>query len=48
MACDSTSNGPHVYYPGPAGPGGKGDAEGVVWDGFSEDPYAGLAMIVTA
>ncbi len=48
VACDRTSNGPHVYYPSPSGPGGKGDAEDVVWDSFNEDPYAGLAMIATA
>ena len=48
VACDRTSNGPHVYYPSPAGPGGKGEAEDVVWDSFAEDPHAGLAMIATA
>lgn len=48
VACDRTSNGPHVYYPNPSGPGGKGEGEDVVWDSFNEDPHAGLAMIATA
>lgn len=48
VACDRTSNGPHVYYPNPNGPGGKGDAEDWVWDNFSRDPFAKNAMIETA
>lgn len=48
VACDRTSNGPHVYYPSAAGPGGKGEAEDVVWDSFNEDPHAGLSMVATA
>jgi len=27
VTCDRTSNGPHVFYPNPAGPGGTGDSE---------------------
>ncbi|MFQ5343934.1 MAG: thiolase family protein [Anaerolineae bacterium] len=45
---DRTSNGPHVYYPNPLGPGGKGDTEDWVWDNFNCDPFANNAMIETA
>jgi len=48
VTCDRTSNGPHVFYPNPLGPGGKGDAEDWVWDSFNHDPYAKNAMIETA
>lgn len=48
IAGDRTSNGPHIYYPAPAGPGGTGDHEDWVLDNFSHDPYAGLAMVETA
>ncbi len=48
VACDRTSNGPHVYYPGPNGPGGTGTSENPVMDNFNRDPNARLAMIQTA
>ena len=48
VTCDRTSNGPHVYYPNPNAPGGKGDTEEWVWDNFNHDPHAGNAMIQTA
>lgn len=48
IACDRTSNGPHIYYPDPQGTGGMGQAENPVWDNFNNDPGAGLAMIETA
>jgi len=48
LACDRTSNGPHVYYPNPAAPGGTGEAENWVWDNFNRDPHAQAAMIDTA
>lgn len=48
VTCDRTSNGPHVYYPNPTGPGAKGDAEDWVWDAFNHDPFARNAMIETA
>jgi acetyl-CoA acetyltransferase len=48
VACDRTSNGPHVYYPNPGGPGGGGRSEDPVLDNMNRDPYAGLAMIQTA
>jgi acetyl-CoA acetyltransferase family protein len=48
VACDRTSNGPHIYYPNPQGIGGMGEKEDPVWDSFTRDPYAGNAMIETA
>lgn len=48
VTCDRTSNGPHLYYPNPAGPGGTGTAEDWVMDNFSCDPLGGHAMINTA
>ncbi|HLS55573.1 MAG TPA: thiolase family protein, partial [Zeimonas sp.] len=46
--CDRTSNGPHVYYPNPRGPGGTGSAEDWVMDNFNCDPLGPHAMLVTA
>lgn len=48
ITADRCSNGPHVYYPNPLGPGGTGEAEDWVWDNFGNDPYARNAMIETA
>ncbi|MDP6530576.1 MAG: hypothetical protein QF375_01695, partial [Arenicellales bacterium] len=48
VACDRVSNGPHLYYPNPAGPGGTGEAENWVMDNFSCDPSGGHAMVQTA
>jgi acetyl-CoA acetyltransferase len=48
ITADRCSNGPHVYYPNPLGPGGTGDHEDWVWDNFGHDPYAKNAMIETA
>lgn len=48
IAADRTSNGPHIYYPDPSGPGGKGISENPVWDNFGRDPWAGGAMSSTA
>ena len=48
LTTDRTSNGPHVYYPAPAGPGGTGAHEDVVMDNFNHDPHARNAMIDTA
>jgi acetyl-CoA acetyltransferase family protein len=47
-ACDRTSNGPHLVYPNPMGPGGKPSSEDWVWDNFGYDPFAKNAMIETA
>jgi acetyl-CoA acetyltransferase len=48
LTADRTSNGPHLLYPNPLGPGGRGDAEDWVWDNFNRDPWAGKSMIETA
>jgi acetyl-CoA acetyltransferase len=48
IAADRCSNGPHIYYPNPVGPGGTGDKEDWVLDNFELDPYAGNAMVDTA
>jgi acetyl-CoA acetyltransferase len=47
-ACDRTSNGPHVFYPNPSGPGGTGDSENLVLDSFGLDPWARNSMLQTA
>ena len=46
--CDRTSNGPHLYYPNPKGPGGTGVAEDWVMDNFGCDPLGGHSMLKTA
>ena len=46
--CDRTSNGPHLYYPNPRGPGGTGSSEDWVMDSFGCDPLGGHAMLATA
>ena len=48
LTADRTSNGPHLLYPNPLGPGGRGDAEDWVWDNFNCDPFARNSMIETA
>lgn len=48
LAADRISNGPHLYYPDPHGPGGMGVSENWVWDNFNNDPYAKVAMVQTA
>jgi acetyl-CoA acetyltransferase len=48
IVADRTSNGPHIYYPDPTGPGGRGVTEDWVWDNFEQDPHAGIGPIVTA
>ena len=46
--CDRVSNGPHLYYPNPRGPGGTGVAEDWVVDSFNCDPLGPHAMVQTA
>ncbi|MFZ2650851.1 MAG: thiolase family protein, partial [Burkholderiaceae bacterium] len=46
--CDRTSNGPHLYYPNPRGPGGTGAAEDWVMDNFGCDPLGRHSMLATA
>jgi acetyl-CoA acetyltransferase len=48
LTADRTSNGPHVYYPAPDGPGGTGANEDWVLGNFNEDPFARCAMVDTA
>ena len=48
LTCDRTSNGPHIYYPNPKGPGGTGASEDWVMDNFGHDPLGRHAMIKTA
>ena len=48
VTADRTSNGPHLLYPNPLNPGGRGDAEDWVWDNFNRDPFAGNSMVQTA
>ncbi|HEY5791621.1 MAG TPA: thiolase family protein [Gammaproteobacteria bacterium] len=48
VACDRTSNGPHLYYPNPGGPGGTGEHEDWVLENFSCDPLGGHSMLQTA
>ena len=48
VTADRTSNGPHLYYPNPGGPGGTGAHEDWVMDNFGYDPYTTKSMLVTA
>ena len=48
VTADRCSNGAHVYYPNPQGPGGMGDKEDIVMDSFGHDPWAKNSMIQTA
>ena len=45
---DRVSNGPQVYYPAPAGPGGTGTHENVTLDNMQCDPTGGHSMLQTA
>jgi acetyl-CoA acetyltransferase len=38
VTTDRTSNGPHLYYPAPDGPGGTGEHENWILDNFERDP----------
>jgi acetyl-CoA acetyltransferase len=48
ITADRTSNGPHVYYPNPKGPGGTGGHEDWVLDNFGCDPLGRHSMVETA
>ena len=48
VTADRCSNGPHLYYPNPGGPGGTGDKEDWVLDNFAFDPWAKNSMLQTA
>jgi len=45
---DRVSNGPHMYYPNPQGPGGKGTHEDWTLDNMTCDPLGGHSMLQTA
>jgi acetyl-CoA acetyltransferase len=48
VACDRTSNGPHLYYPNPDAPGGTGESEDWIMQNMACDPLGGHAMVRTA
>lgn len=48
LTADRVSNGPHIYYPDPQGPGGTGAHENWVLDNFARDPLARCEMVDTA
>jgi len=48
VTADRCSNGPHIYYPNPMGPGGTGEKEDWVMDSFGNDPWARNSMLQTA
>lgn len=47
MTADRCSNGAHIYYPAPGGPGGYGRSEDQVTDNMQHDPIGGHSMIQT-
>ncbi len=47
LAADRTSNGPHIVWPNPNGPGGEVLHENWLMDNFNHDPFAKNAMIQT-
>lgn len=48
IACDRTSNGPHLYYPNPLGAGGTGESEDFILENMARDPLGGHSMAQTA
>jgi acetyl-CoA acetyltransferase len=48
VACDRTSNGPHIVYPNPVATGGTADQENWVLDNFGRDSLGGHSMLQTA
>ncbi len=48
VTTDRLSNGPHIYYPNPVGPGGTGITEDWVMSNFNQDPYVKCDMTTTA
>jgi len=48
IAADRCSNGPHIYYPAPKGPGGYGQSEDQVTYNMMNDAIAGHSMLATA
>ena len=48
LMTDRCSNGPHIVWPNPMGPGGEVTHENWLMDNFNNDPFAKNAMIQTA
>jgi acetyl-CoA acetyltransferase family protein len=48
LACDRTSNGPHIYYPNPGGAGGTGESEDFILENMACDPLGRHSMTQTA
>lgn len=48
IAADRCSNGPHIYYPAPKGPGGYGQSEDQVTYNMMNDAIGGHSMLTTA
>ncbi len=48
LMTDRCSNGPHIVWPNPLGPGGEVIHENWLMDNFNRDPFAKNAMIQTA
>ena len=47
LMSDRCSNGPHLTWPNPNGPGGEVISENWVMDNFNDDPNAGFKMVQT-
>lgn len=48
LMSDRCSNGAHMVWPNPLGPGGEVESENWMMDNFNNDPHAGFKMIQTA
>ncbi len=48
LMTDRCSNGPHLIWPNPLGPGGEVISENWNMDNFNSDPWGGMKMIQTA
>ena len=48
LTADRISNGPHIYFPTPAGTGGTGQSEDQVLFNFAHDPLGDHSMLQTA
>ncbi len=48
LVSDRCSNGPHIVWANPLGPGAEVESENPVMDNFNRDPWAGFKMIQTA
>jgi acetyl-CoA acetyltransferase len=48
MMTDRISNGPHIIWPNPQGPGGEVVSENINMDNINRDPSTGFGMLTTA